>query len=45
MEFVEVAKQTVDLAQQQLKTSDNLLKSGVSTNFDVIRARVQVANA
>ena len=45
MEFVEVAKQTVDLAQQQLKTSDNLLKSGVSTNFDVIRAQVQVANA
>jgi outer membrane protein TolC len=45
MEFVKVAKQTVNLAKQQLKTSDNLLKSGVSTNFDVIRAQVQVANA
>ncbi len=45
MEFVKVSQSTVDLAKQQLSISQKLFDSGASTNFDVLRAKVQLANA
>ena len=45
MEFVKVSQSTVDLAKQQLSISQKLFDSGTSTNFDVLRAKVQLANA
>ena len=45
MEFVKVSKQTVEFSNRQLEIAQDLLSSGASTNFDVIRAKVQVANA
>ena len=44
-EFVRVAQQTVDLVEKQLQLSRNLFESGAATNFDVLRAEVQLANA
>jgi len=45
MEFVKVSQSVVDLAEQQLSISQKLFDSGTSTNFDVLRAKVQLANA
>ena len=44
-EFVKVNQQTVDLVAQQLKIARNLFDAGASTNFDVLRAEVSLANA
>ena len=45
IEFVQVSKQTVEFSNRQLNIAKDLLASGASTNFDVIRAKVQVANS
>ena len=45
MEFVKVSQQTVDLIEKQLGIARNLFESGAATNFDVLRAKVQLANA
>ncbi|MCZ6679970.1 MAG: TolC family protein [Candidatus Poribacteria bacterium] len=45
MEFVKVAKQTVELVENQLQIARNLFDAGASTNFDVLRAKVLLANA
>ena len=45
MEFVKVSQSTVDLAKQQLNISQKRFDLGTSTNFDVLRANVQLANA
>ena len=43
-EFVKVAEQSVELVKKQLKIAESSFKAGVSTNFDVLRAKVQLAN-
>ncbi len=44
-EFVKVAEQRVDLVRKQLKIAETSFEAGVTTNFDVLRAKVQRANA
>ena len=45
LEFVKVSEQTVELVKKQLKIAQNLFEAGASTNFDVLRAEVLLANA
>ena len=45
LEFVKVSEQTVELVEKQLKIAQNLFDAGASTNFDVLRAEVLLANA
>ncbi len=45
LEFVEVSEQTVKLVEKQLKIARNLFEAGASTNFDILRAEVLLANA
>ena len=45
LEFVEVSEQTVELVERQLKIAQNLFEAGASTNFDILRAEVLLANA
>ena len=45
IEFANVSKQTVELVEKQLKIAQNLFEAGASTNFDVLRAEVLLANA
>ena len=45
LEFVKVSEQTVELVETQLKIAQNLFEAGASTNFDVLRAEVLLANA
>lgn len=44
-EFVEVAKQSVELVKLQLEIAENSFSIGKTTQFDVLRAKVQLANA
>ena len=44
-EFVEVAKQSVELVKLQLDVAEDSFRVGTTTNFDVLRAKVQLANA
>ncbi len=44
-EFVRVAEQSVTLVEQQLAISQTTFEAGTATNFDVLRAKVQLANA
>ena len=44
-EFVRVAQQTVTLVEKQLGIAEASLDAGAATNFDVLRAKVQLANA
>ena len=43
-EFVKVAQQTVNLVQEQLNMAKKQFDAGAATNFDVLRAEVQLAN-
>lgn len=43
-EFANVAEQTVALVQEQLNMAQKKLSAGAVTNFDVLRAKVQLAN-
>ena len=45
LEFVKVSAQTVKLVEKQLKIAQNLFEVGASTNFDILRAEVLLANA
>ena len=45
LEFVKVSAQTVELVEKQLKIAQNLFEVGASTNFDILRAEVLLANA
>ena len=45
LEFVKVSEQTVALVEKQLKIAQNLFEAGASTNFDILRAEVLLANA
>ena len=44
-EFVRVAEQSVSLVEKQLGIAEVSLKAGAATDFDVLRANVQLANA
>ena len=44
-EFVRVAQQSVALVEEQLAIAEASFKAGAATNFDVLRAKVQLANA
>ena len=44
-EFVRVAQQSVSLVEEQLTVAEASLEAGAATNFDVLRAKVQLANA
>ena len=44
-EFVKVSEQTVELVDKQLKIAQTLFEAGASTNFDILRAEVLLANA
>ena len=44
-EFVTVSEQTVELVEKQLKIAQTLFEAGASTNFDILRAEVLLANA
>ena len=44
-EFVRVAQQSVSLVEEQLAVAEASLEAGAATNFDVLRAKVQLANA
>ena len=44
-EFVRVAEQSVRLVEKQLGIAETSLKAGAATDFDVLRAKVQLANA
>ena len=44
-EFVSVAEQSVELVKKQLGIAETSFDAGVATNFDVLRAKVQLANA
>ena len=44
-EFVRVAQQSVSLVEEQLGIAEASLKAGAATNFDVLRAKVQLSNA
>ncbi len=43
-EFANVAQQTLDLVQEQLNMAQKKFSAGAVTNFDVLRAEVQLAN-
>ncbi|MDE0299391.1 MAG: TolC family protein [Candidatus Poribacteria bacterium] len=43
-EFANVAEQTVALVQEQLNMAQKKFNAGAVTNFDVLRAKVQLAN-
>ena len=45
LQFVKVSEQTVELVEKQLKIAQNLFEAGASTNFDILRAEVLLANA
>ncbi len=45
LEFVKVSEQTVELVEKQLKIAQTLFEAGASTNFDILRAEVLLANA
>ena len=44
-EFVKVAEQSVELVEKQLGIAQTSFDAGAATNFDVLRAKVQLANA
>lgn len=44
-EFVRVAQQSVSLVEKQLGIAETSLQAGAATDFDVLRAKVQLANA
>ena len=44
-EFVKVSEQTVELVETQLRIAQTLFEAGASTNFDILRAEVLLANA
>ncbi|MXZ00093.1 TolC family protein, partial [Candidatus Poribacteria bacterium] len=44
-EFVRVAQQSVTLVEKQLGIAETSLQAGAATDFDVLRAKVQLANA
>ena len=44
-EFVRVAQQSVSLVEEQLAVAEASFEAGAATNFDVLRAKVQLANA
>ncbi len=44
-EFVRVAQQSVALVEKQLGIAETSVEAGAATNFDVLRAKVQLANA
>ena len=44
-EFVRVARQSVNLVEKQLGIAEASLQAGAATGFDVLRAKVQLANA
>lgn len=44
-EFVKVAEQSVALVQKQLGIAQTSFDAGATTNFDVLRAKVQLANS
>ena len=44
-EFVRVAQQSVALVEKQLGIAQTALDAGAATDFDVLRAKVQLANA
>ena len=44
-EFVRVAQQSVSLVEEQLAIAEASFEAGAATNFDVLRAKVQLANA
>ena len=44
-EFVKVAEQSVELIEKQLGIAQTSFDAGATTNFDVLRAKVQLANA
>ena len=44
-EFVRVAQQSVSLVEKQLDIAETSLKAGAATDFDVLRAKVQLSNA
>lgn len=44
-EFVSIAEQSVELVKKQLGIAETSFDAGVATNFDVLRAKVQLANA
>ena len=43
-EFVRVAQQSVSLVEEQLGIAEASLEAGAATNFDVLRAKVQLSN-
>jgi outer membrane protein TolC len=43
-ELVEVAREAVEAAREQLRVAEAQFRAGTSPEFDVLRARVQVAN-
>ena len=43
-EFVKVSEKAVEQVGRHVKTSEDLKEAGVATNFDVLRASVQLAN-
>lgn len=44
-EQIQVQEQNIDLLQEQLTTAKNRLEAGTVSNFDVLRAEVELANA
>ncbi len=44
-EFVKVAEQSLELVEKQLNIAQTAFAAGTATNFDVLRAKVQLANA
>ena len=43
-EFVKVSEKAVSQVEKHVKTANDLFEAGVATNFDVLRASVQLAN-
>jgi outer membrane protein TolC len=43
-EFVKVSEKAVEQVEKHVKTANDLFEAGVATNFDVLRASVQLAN-
>lgn len=43
-EFVKVTEEAVGQVEKHLKTANDLFNAGVATNYDVLRASVQLAN-
>ncbi|MBM3235383.1 TolC family protein [Candidatus Poribacteria bacterium] len=43
-EFVKVSEKAVAQVEKHVKTANDLFEAGVATNFDVLRASVQLAN-